>query len=69
MLEKMIRMSKYGFSKKEQQKDNVRTPPIYPPKHSEHVTLCNAKLNSKDTDLQQGSDAKRKVIPTMNKIS
>ena len=65
MLEKMIRMSKYGFSKKEQQKDNVRTPPIYPPKHSEHVTLCNTKFNSKDTNHQQGSDAKQKVIPTI----
>ena len=61
MLEKLLRISTFGFSKKDQHKDNVRTPPIYPPKHSEQVTLCSTKNNN----LQEGSDTKGDVIPTI----
>ena len=65
MLEKMIRMSKKTFAKKEPKQKEVRTPPIYPPKHSEHVTLCSTKYNIKDNTINKGSDAKDDNIPTI----
>ena len=65
MLDKVIRMSKFGFAKKEKPKDNVRTPPIYPPKHSEHVTLCSTKYNIQDNNLKETTHEKNDVIPTI----
>ena len=60
MLKKIIKVSTFGYgaAKKKDDKEKVRTPPIYPPRHLERISVCNVKLkdhkspNSNDTHDQ-----------------
>ena len=64
MLEKIIRISTFdGYSTKSAKEftDKNRTPPIYPPRHTEHVSLCNAKFKN---STQQESHEKD-MMPTI----
>ena len=46
MLKKIIKVSTFGYgaAKKKDDKEKVRTPPIYPPRHLERISVCNTKL-------------------------
>ena len=63
MLEKIIRISKFALKKKDgKDKEDIRTPPIYPPRHSEHVSLCNTRF-LKDNGKKQSKDRKDRNVP------
>jgi len=63
MLEKIIRISKFALKRKDaKDKEDVRTPPIYPPRHSEHVSLCNTRF-LKDIGTKQSENKKDRNVP------
>ena len=68
MLRKLVRISTFaGVLRKNGAKvdiDKVRTPPMYPPRHSERVTLCHSKFKDKNKLLRQ-SQKNDKQIPTI----